>query len=262
MADYDSGLPVRSEADGLDERLHIKIVDGTNPAVNQATVDSDKNLKVSPYGNRADDAADVALNLSEEGKPNGRGDYEVDDNSEPASTGLVAGIRSTNNTRVEQTEHITSKENAAGNIRSLDVSLLDENAEPFSQTNPLPVTLSQSEGDEIHDYDKAVAIVKDATSNHDYSVASGDIFLLKQVLTSASGKMKIEVQIGDGGAVEVFTSKFVRFNSTAHPEADVSLTTPIVVTGTANTTTIRIIRTNLDNQPQDLYSTIVGVTQT
>ena len=27
MADYDSGLPVRSEADGTDERVQVKIVD-------------------------------------------------------------------------------------------------------------------------------------------------------------------------------------------------------------------------------------------
>ena len=44
MADYDSGLPIRSEVDGTDERVHVKIVDGTtDPAVNQTRVDSDNN---------------------------------------------------------------------------------------------------------------------------------------------------------------------------------------------------------------------------
>ena len=49
MADYDSGLPIRSEADGTDERVQVKIVDKTNPDTQQATVDTDDNLKVGVY---------------------------------------------------------------------------------------------------------------------------------------------------------------------------------------------------------------------
>ena len=78
MADYDSGLPIRSEADGTDERVHVKIVDGATPS-QMATVDTDLNVKVGVYGDRADDGADVALLLSEEGRANGRGDYEFDE---------------------------------------------------------------------------------------------------------------------------------------------------------------------------------------
>lgn len=261
MADYKSGLPIRSEKDLLDERVHVKVVDYTNPDSQQMEVDTDNNAHVEVHGNRCDGAADVAIELSEQGRPNGRGDYEVDDNSCPASSGLVAGIRAAGNVPTDQTEHVTSVEDSGGTVRALDVSLHDENGEAYSGSNPIPVTLEASEGTEVHDYDTAAAIVKDATDNHDYSVGSGDTFQLSQILASASGKMKVEIQIGDGAAVEVFTTKFVRFNSTANTQADLVLAQPLAVVGTANTTTIRVIRTNLDNQAQDLYSTIVGVTQ-
>lgn len=260
MADFDSSLPVRSEADGTDERLQTKIVDATNPDTQQAEVDTDSNLHVEVHGNRADDGADVVLDLSEEGKPNGRGDYEVDDNSEPASSGIIAGIRSANNNRTDQTEHITSIEDAGGTVRALDISLHDEAGEAYSGSNPLPVTFEQSEGAEVHDFNEGVDIASSATSNHDYSVGNGDTFLLRRIHASASSKMKVELQIGDGAASEIFSTVAVNFNSTAHPEASIELPVPIVVIGTVNTTTVRVIRTNLDNQAQSLYSTVMGVT--
>ena len=263
MADYDSGLPIRSEVDGTDERVHVKIVDGTtDPAVNQTRVDSDNNLHIEVHGNRADDATDVVLRLSELGATVIDGLYHADDNSDPANIALVAHTRNATPGDTQSTERLTSIEDSGGTVRALDVSLHDEDGEAYSQSNPLPVTLEESEGDEVHDYDKGVAIAKDATSTHDYSVGSGDTFSFQQLLTSASGKMKVEVQIGDGAASEVFSEVAVRFNSTASPEADVNWKVPIVVVRTANTTTVRVIRTNLDNQPQDLYSTIVGITRT
>ena len=51
MSDYKSGLPVRSEADGTDERLQTKIVDATSPDTQQMEVDSDNNAHVEVHGN-------------------------------------------------------------------------------------------------------------------------------------------------------------------------------------------------------------------
>jgi len=129
MADVEKGLPVRTE-DDVDQKVQVKIVDATTPA-QQAEVDSDGNLHVQVMGDRCDDQAEIALRLSEQGSPNGRGDYEADDNSCPDSSGLVAGIRSANNLATDQTEHITSVESGDTLTRAVDVSMHDEDGEPF-----------------------------------------------------------------------------------------------------------------------------------
>lgn len=343
-ADYDSSLPIRSESDGADERVHVKIVDGSSGAVNQATVDSDKNLHIECHGNRADDTADIVLTLSELGYANTDGVYEADDNSDPGNIGLIGHVRnatpgdthqtirwtgvngttattvwamdvslhdedgnpysdsnplfvaidSDNNTvdvsidgvynvstnadpdnigliahtrattpaDAQQTLRLTGVNGTADDtVWALDVALHDGDGDAYTESNPLPVSFEESGGVEVHDYDTGAAIVKDATDDHDYSVANGDVFYLRQIWASASGKLKIEVQIGDGGASEIFTTKFVGFNSTADPNISIDFgRDPLKVTGTVNTTTVKIIRTNLDNQAQDVYSTIIGDT--
>lgn len=258
MSDYNSGLPIRSEADGLDERVQTKIVDSNNPDTQQMEVDTDNNAHVEAHGN--DPAGlDRVVRLSEEGHTNSNGIYDVSTNTDPSNNALIAHVRSATPGDTQSTERVTSIENVAGDVRALDISLHDEVGEAYSADNPLPVTFEESEGDEKHEEDTAVDVVKDGTDTQDYVVATGRTLLLHQVLGSASGKMKVELQIGDGAAVEVFTKKAVRFNSTAQPNADVDLKVPVKVVGTANGTTVRVIRTNRDNQVQDLSTTIVGV---
>lgn len=260
MADFDSSLPVRSEADGTDERLHVKIVDESTPS-QMATVDTDKNLHVEIHGHKPDDATDIVMKLSEKGEPNPNGYYDVSNNSDPASIGLIGHDRQASPADTYQILRLTAIGGESDSV-CLDIALHDEVGNYYDEDNPLPVTVTESEGVEVHDYDTAAAIAKDATDDHTYSVADGDVFLLYGVLGNASGKMKIELQIGDGDVAELFDSKCVRFNSTASTEADIDfLNKPIKITGTVNTTTIKIIRTNLDNQAQDLYTTIIGVTK-
>jgi hypothetical protein len=43
MADYNSGLPIRSEADGVDEKVLVKLVDGQMGGSNQMRIDADNN---------------------------------------------------------------------------------------------------------------------------------------------------------------------------------------------------------------------------
>lgn len=258
MSDIEKGLPVRTE-DDADQYVRVKVADPDTPS-QMMTVDSDQNGHVEVHGNRADDAADVVLELSEEGKPNGRGDYEADDNSEPNSSGVVAGVRAAGNVNSDQTEHVTSIEDGAGTTRALDISLHDEDGEPYSPANPLHVTSDATGGTPVHDYDTAT-VASEATSDHDYSVGSGDTFLLQQVICSSSARIKAELQIGDGGAVEVFTTLAVKFGSEATHSAEILLAQPKEVVGTANTTTVKVIRENRDDDDgADIYSTIIGVT--
>lgn len=110
-------------------------------------------------------------------------------------------------------------------------------------------------GTPINDYNTSAALAAAATSNHDYTVTALKTFYLNQVKASASAKMKIVVQIETGVATGVFTSKFVNFNSTANPNMDIDLDNPIAVAAGVR---VRIARTNVDNQAQDVYSTICG----
>jgi len=259
MADQNTSLPIRSQTDGTDERLHVKIVDGTtSPAVNQVQVDSDNNLHVEIHGN--DPAGvDQIVRTSETGALTPDGLYHVTDNSKPGNVGLIASSRDAAPADSTQTERLTSIENAAGNKRALDVSIHDEAGEIFSDANPLPVYLANDPGAEIQNYDTAVNIAANATSNHDYLVATGQKFELYQVLAAASGKMRIEVQYTLDNFATAGVPVAVRFNSTASPDADMELAKALVLTGNLLLVKVRVIRKNLDNQAQDVYSTIVGI---
>lgn len=257
MADYDSGLPIRTEADGTDERVHVKIVDGTNPAVNQTTVDSDKNLHVEGHGN--DPAGvDRVIKTSEEGSTDIDGVYDVTGNTEPANIGVVTQERNAASADSRQTEQITGKRGTVDTtVVAMDVSLHDEDGNKYTTSNPLPVVVSDSEGGvDVCDEKEQTSVAKDVTANHDYTVTALKTLRLKQVLTAASGKMKVEVFIEDGPSAGTFTRKWVRFNSTAVTNADVTLAETLQV---AAGVIVRVALTNLENQPQNLYSTIIGI---
>lgn len=117
------------------------------------------------------------------------------------------------------------------------------------------VVISDASGDEINDYDTAAAVAGGASDNHDYTVTALKTLMLSQIEASGSGKAKIEVQIETGAATNTFVSRFVQFNSTSSPNMSLMLKAPIAVAAGVR---VRVIRTNRDNQAQDLYSTISG----
>lgn len=103
---------------------------------------------------------------------------------------------------------------------------------------------------EIHDYNTAAAVAAGGTSNHDYTVTAGKTLLLRKILVAASGKFKAEIQNPVG------TTKAVQFGTGASgANIELEFNPPIEC---AATTVVRVIRTNKDNQSQDLYSTIIG----
>ena len=115
------------------------------------------------------------------------------------------------------------------------------------------VKMSDRSGTEIDDFDLGSAIASDATDNHDY-VTTG-AFRLTQVHVSASSAMKAEVQIETGAATGVFDTLAVMFTTESDLNYSFVLKSPKLVVSGAR---VRVIRTNLDNQAQDLYSTILG----
>lgn len=114
------------------------------------------------------------------------------------------------------------------------------------------VVPQEDAGTETVDYLTSSAVAAAASVNHDFLVTTGG--KLFQVASSASGKAKVEVQVETGSATNTFTSIGVQFNSTANPNMNFSLSKYRVVPTGAR---VRVIRTNKDNQAQDLYSTIV-----
>jgi len=250
MVDALTALPVRTEADGTDERLHMKIVDGTNPAIYQATVDSDKNLHVEIHGNTPG-SADKVIRTSELGAITPDGVYDLTNNSKPGNLGLIAHTRSLTPGDTTQNKRVSAV--TVSDVTSLDVALHDESGVAYSDTNPLPVTFVPLEGgDGLHNYQTSASVAKNISVSQDYTVTALHTLYLDQILVSASGKIKLVVQI-EG---TIFDTKIVQFNSVAKTTLDIRLSRPLVALAGKK---VRLIITSLENAPQDVYSTIVGI---
>jgi hypothetical protein len=252
MADYDSALPIRSEADGSDERVHVKICDGTTPT-QMATVDSDGNVYVQAHGKRADDAADVTLRLSELGNANTDGVYEADNNSLPSNTGLIACDRAAAPAATDQTLRLTGVQGTTDTTHwSLDVAMHDGDGEGIDDSHPLPIKVVSglSTGTPVFAYEKESAVAKDGTGTHTITPSADTEAKISQISASGSGKIKMEVKWGPT-ASEVL--KYVAFNSTAQPNICWTLMEDLVL---AETDSLIVTVTNLDNAAQDIYTTI------
>jgi len=107
-----------------------------------------------------------------------------------------------------------------------------------------------------HDFQLDSAIAKNATVNHDFTINDGQVVELHQINLNASGIAEFELLIGDGAAAETFTSKdLVNISSFE----GMPYKKPIIRAGTADGLTIRIAKTNLANQAQDLASKMILV---
>lgn len=251
MADYNSSLPVRTQSDA-DERLQSKIIDFTTPTQGMV-VDADGNAHIEVHGNNPSGSDEILL-LSELGAVVPDGLYHATNNTNPGNMGLVGHVRNASPDDTHQTQRITSITN--GSKRALDVSIHDEDGAAFSSTNPVPVVIQESEGDEINDYLASSAVVAGATANHDYTVTALKTLYITQIEGSASGKAKMSLAIESGVGTGIFTNvKFTQFNSTANPNMSVVLREPIAV---AAGVIARLVMINKDNQSQDVYSTISG----
>lgn len=209
--DYKSSSPVRSEADGQDARVQVKVVDKTNPSTQQMTVDTDSNAHVEMHGNNPT-AADVVMRLSEEGAPNGDGIYDAVNNTIPATSGITAQTRNAAAAASRQGQRPTAiRGTTASDTVSLDVALHDEAGEAYSATNPLPTYIANIEaGVPIHTYlSTTTPIVSGTPQTLTYTVATATLHLKKLVI-SASGACKIQVYTGNSTTP---TQRYTLFNS-------------------------------------------------
>lgn len=284
MSDFNSSLPVRTETNG---DVAVKIVDGT---VTSQALNVDANGKViaklndgsgnavTSQANGIQRALDVGINVAGvQIDPRqirsltagdvvtanqGTSPWVTSVNNLPATAdtnyGTVGASTLRSAAQIGNASGAADFNNGASGAQTLRVAAnLAVAGANVSASNPIPVVFSADpSGDEINNYSTSAAVAAAASSNHDYTVTTGKTLLLKQIQASGSGKMKIEVQIESGVASNVFASRFVQFNSTANPNMHIELTCPISVAAGVR---VRIIRTNKDNQSQDLYSTICGI---
>lgn len=276
MADYNSSLPIRTEANG---DAAVKVVDGTTPS-QALNVDSSGRVivKVQDAGGDAlvisgAGAASVEVTAALPAGNNNIGDVDAN-MRDGAGTSLTSTlVNSKQSLDVQTSAHGT--DGAAvpfgtmqvggtdgTNLQALStdtsgklkVDIHDATGTAFSAGNPLPVTVvSATPGDEVLDFDQAVAVAAGASDTHTYTPSTGTTLTLQKIAASASSKMKVEIKIGPTGS-EV--TKVVLFNSTANPNVEYEFSAPQALT---DADSILVIRTNKDNQAQDLYSTIEGV---
>lgn len=183
----------------------------------------------------------------------GDGEYSVLDNEQPHSSGLIGSQRSGSIGVATSTERVTAKPGDEDKI-ALDVALSDGNGNSINKDNALPVFVTESPGTEVEDYDVQSVVKNGGSANHDY--LTGAEFRGLNAQASSAGLGKFELQIETAPAAGTYTTVMVKFNSVAAPSVEFNWKYPKAV---ASGLTIRLIKTNLDNQDTDMYSIINGV---
>lgn len=183
------------------------------------------------------------------------GDYNVLTNEEPSSTGSILSERSSTKDVTTMNKRPSAVD--GDNDRTcLDVALADGDGNGIDSENPMPVFFTDSPATEIEDYDQAVDVAKDASANHDYTTSSE--FRGLNAECSSAGLAKFELQVETAAASGTFDTVMVKFNSVSNPSVEFAHRFPKPV---ASGVIIRVVKTNLDNQPTDLYSLINGKEQ-
>lgn len=219
MADFDSSLPIRTEANG-DVVTHL--ADGTVTT---------QLLKVNADGS-------IDTNFAVGSKiivTDGTDDMKVN------ADGSINAVVTATDLDIRDLTAVSD---------SVAAHLFDEAGAAYSLTNPLPVeVISDASGVEVVDYQTSAAVAKDASVNHDYTVTATKTLLVAGLWVAGSGKLKVQLLVN--GVV-----KYVAFNSTANPNIDIPI---YKILKGLTTEVVRVTLTNLDNQAQDLYSTLSGI---
>lgn len=182
------------------------------------------------------------------------GVYNVTTNADPDNVGLIAHTRAASPGDAEQVKRLTAV--TSDTVHALDVSLHDEDGAAYSQSNPLPVSLSDSAGDDVHNYQQTSSpLAKNGTEDLDYTVTAGKTLYLKQVKIAASGQTVCDVQIETGVGTDTWNTVAMLFNSAANKTEWIDFKQAIQVAAGVK---VRLTVKNVDNQSQDIYTFING----
>jgi len=217
MSDINSSLPIRTENPG---DVIIKVADATSP---------EQQLKVNPDG---------SVNITDNG-----GSLTVDVQGPVDVTGSTVTVEATD-LDIRTLSASQDSVSIANGSNSLQVN---------SDGSINVVVLSQLTTVQTVQH-IATAIASTASASQEVTFSSGGKLL--QVLSTASGKLKVEIQIETAAGSNVFTTVCTRFNSTANPDCDMTLKEGVTIPVGAK---VRVVKTNRDNQAMDMYSTIVAI---
>ena len=260
MSDYNSSLPVRTENDG---DVIAKIADATSPS-QQLKVEADGSINVNADVSATDlDIRDLSHTQDSvklgDGTDflaiNADGSINITDNGNSITVDATDldirdlsfasdSVDVSNSTNVGVVATDLDIRDLSASTDSISAHLKDELGNAFSSANPLPVEFFESIT-EAFDHNKGTAIAANASSTHTYAAPAN--FKLYEAHASGSGKMKAELKINS-------VTVAVGFNSTANPNIVFKFEKGL----NASSVNIEMVRTNLDNQAQDLYSTVSG----
>jgi len=257
MADINSALPIRSEADGADQRVQVKIVDSVAPGTAANQVQVSENLVHNRNHGQDPGGVKRQQRLSENGEMAVDGIYNGTTNTNPANVGIIAQERNAASSDVRQTMQPTAVRGTTANTQvSLDVSLHDEAGEAYSANNPLPVSIEESEGTEVCDRKTSSSVAAAASVNHDYTVTASRTLVLDGWYVSASGRIKAVLSIETGVGTNVFNAVQDAFTTASKLNEDFPLNKTLKIAAGVR---VRITLTNRDLLAQDVYSQLRGV---
>lgn len=190
MADYDSGLPIRTE---LNADAIVGICD-VNTTTQTLAVDANGKIDINTIATLTSITNTV-------------------NTSDSVAQGHLSNIYSDTTAIKGQTDKMTFDGNSSQYIAQYSGDVFEVH---FTETGA---------GDEICDYNTTASVAKDASTTHTYTVSSGKDLYLHEVYASASGKIKVEVKTGVSASE---TTKWVGFNSTAKPVIRFKLNIPII----------------------------------
>jgi hypothetical protein len=283
MSDYYSSMPVRTSRESGDiQNVLVAGWESSTSAIIAIKVDTSGKVYVvgSDFDIRnLDSSQDSVLICGNDGSStnppisvdasgnvnvnivSGAGGYQYQDNV--ASTGaygtVALGLDAANSKLQMIAVDSTGRPQVDIAAQTLTAVKISKDVNANTETNPIFVKLTDiAQGGEVHEYDTSAGIGKGLTANHEYILtpAGGKTLMLKQVLFSASGAMKAEVQVGP---LLGLVTKAVGFNSSANLMNTIVFDPPIELTEAGAGQRVRVIVTNRDNQAQDLYTTIMGV---
>lgn len=181
--------------------------------------------------------------------------YQVGDNEQPSSSAVVASARSAAISVATLDKIVTAVPGDDDKI-ALDIAMSLGDGSGVDADNPVPVYVTADPATEIEDYDVQSVIKNGGSGNHDYITTSE--FRGLNVEASSAGLGKFELQVETGVAAGTFNTIMTKFNSVANPNVIFAHKSPIAI---ASGITIRLVKTNLDNQDTDMYSLINGKEQ-
>ena len=112
------------------------------------------------------------------------------------------------------------------------------------------VVSGEADGVEVVDYQTSASVAKDASVTHDYTVTAAKTLIGEELWASASGRLKVEVQLETAAASGVYDTIFVGFSSSASPNVRIPLERMFKQVAGA---IVRIKITNIDKAAMDVY---------